>query len=130
MKKTLDTKKYKYQLSASLICANPLDIRKDIVSLEEGGIDSIHFDVMDGNFVPRLGLYPELLKSVKSITKLPIHVHLMIDDPVMFTPVFAEFGASSILVHYESCKHVHYAINQINSFGIKSGIILNYSILL
>jgi len=60
-----------FQLSASLICGNHLAFGEDLQLLEEGGIDALHFDVMDGMFVPRLGFYPELLQAIRAKTSLP-----------------------------------------------------------
>lgn len=116
-----------YKLSASLICANYLEIREEIKRLEHGGIDYVHFDVMDGNFVPRYGLYPELLKSIKSISKLPIDVHMMTEEPARYVREFAEAGADIIAVHAESCKHLHHTLKLIRNAGVKSGVVLNYA---
>lgn len=117
----------KYQLSASLICANHINFEKDIRLLEKGGIDYIHFDVMDGNFVPRYGLYPELLKSIKNISKLPVDVHMMSEEPARYIKDFAEAGADIIAVHAESCKHLHYTLKLIKDSGVKAGVVLNYA---
>jgi ribulose-phosphate 3-epimerase len=117
----------KYQLSASLICANHINFEKDIRLLEKGGIDYIHFDVMDGNFVPRYGLYPELLKSIKNISKLPIDVHMMSEEPARYVKGFAEAGAEIIAVHAESCKHLHHTLKLIKDSGVKAGVVLNYA---
>lgn len=114
-----------YKLAASLICSNILDLKSEILSLEDGGIDYIHFDVMDGNFVPRLGLYPEMLKAVKSITNTPIDVHLMIDNPESFIPDFVKAGGDIIVVHAESTKHLHRAIKLIRDMGARAGVALN-----
>lgn len=82
---------------------------------------------MDGIFVPRLGLYPELLKAVRSITDLPIDVHMMSEEPVRYVANFAEAGATSISVHAEACKHLHYALKIIRENGVRAGIALNYA---
>ena len=66
------------ELSCSVISGDPFSVREDIKLLEQGGIDSFHFDVMDGVFVPRIGLYPEYLGMLKGLTSLPIEIHLMI----------------------------------------------------
>ena len=116
-----------YQLSASLICANPLSIKEEIENLAKGGIDCIHFDIMDGNFVPRYGLYPELLKAVRSVTNLPIDVHLMSEEPIRYIPAFAQAGATTISVHVETCKHLHQTIKVIRENRVKVGVALNYA---
>lgn len=115
----------RYKLAASLVCSNMLDLESEIRSLEEGGIDYIHFDVMDGNFVPRLGLHPEMLKSIKSITKIPVDVHLMIDNPDFFIPDFVKAGGDIIVVHAETTKHLHHTIKMIRDMGARAGVALN-----
>ena len=85
------------KLYASLISGDLGNIRKQVKDLEKAGIDGIHFDVMDGVFVPRLGLPPEILKVVKETTKLPVDVHLMIDNPREYLEAFDK--ADSINYH-------------------------------
>lgn len=117
--------KKNYKLLASLICGSPLEIGKEIKELEEGGMDGIHFDVMDGQFVPRLGLYSELLKSVKENSKLPVDVHLMIMNPENFVQEFVEAGADIVVVHQESTRHIHHAIRLIKESGGRAGVAIN-----
>ncbi len=117
----------KYKLAASLICGSHINFEKDIKLLEKGGIDYIHFDVMDGNFVPRYGLYPELLRAIKKITDIPIDVHMMSEDPARYVLDFSKAGADIIAIHAESCKHLHYVIKLIKELGSKAGVVLNYS---
>lgn len=93
--------------------------------LVRGRIDALHFDVMDGLFVPRLGLYPELLKAIKNTSKLPVDVHLMIENPEQFIGVFAEAGADIIVVHAESTHHLHRTIKAIRDAGASAGVALN-----
>jgi ribulose-phosphate 3-epimerase len=117
----------KYNLAASLICGNPLDLRAETALLVKGGIDYIHFDVMDGTFVPRYGLYPEYLKAVRSVTDLPIEVHMMTDEPARYADVFAAAGATIFSVHAETCKHLHYTLKSVRERGMKAGVVLNYA---
>ncbi|MES2059969.1 MAG: ribulose-phosphate 3-epimerase [Patescibacteria group bacterium] len=114
-----------YKLAASLVCANMLDVRKEVEDLEKGGIDYIHFDVMDGSFVPRFGLHPEMLAAVKSITKIPIDVHLMIDNPELYVGDFIKAGGDIIVVHAESTDHLHMAIKRIRDLGGRAGVAIN-----
>jgi ribulose-phosphate 3-epimerase len=116
-----------YQLSASLICGDPLRVREEVQLLVRGGIDAIHFDVMDGMFVPRYGLYPELLKALRSITDLPIEVHMMTEEPARYIPIFAQAGATIISVHAEACKHLHYTLKVVHENGAKAAVVLNYA---
>ncbi len=121
-------KQKRYHILASLICGNPLELFKEIHDLEKGEVDGIHFDVMDGQFVPRLGLYPEYLKAVKSVTDLPVDVHLMIDNPEASIRAFLDMGMApndNITVHAEATKHLHYAVKMIKDSGIKVGVALN-----
>jgi len=114
-----------YFLSASLICGNPLDLNKEIDELNIAGVDSLHFDVMDGHFVPRIGLYPEILKSIKKKTNIPVDVHLMIKEPQKYISIFAEAGADAISVHLESDGDINKTIKMIKDYDIKAGVALN-----
>ncbi len=113
------------KLSASLICADPLYLKQDIDSLINGNIDQIHFDVMDGIFVPRFGLYPEILQELKKLTNKPVDVHLMIKNPEEYLNVYAESGADYIVFHWEATNHPSRIIHKIKTLGIKAGIALN-----
>lgn len=115
----------KVMLSASLVCADMMNIQGEIFKLEKGGIDYIHFDVMDNQFVPRFGLHPEILQSLKKKTKIPIDVHLMVNNPENAIPAFIQAGADIIVFHIESTLHAHRLIRQIKSAGIKAGIAIN-----
>jgi ribulose-phosphate 3-epimerase len=117
----------KYNLAASLICGDPLSLQSEIQALEKGGIDYIHFDVMDGVFVPRYGLYPEVLRAVRSITDLPIEVHMMTEEPARYATKFREAGATIYSVHVEACKHLHYTLRVVRECGLKAGVVLNYA---
>jgi len=119
--------KRKYQLSASLICANHLEFKKELKKLEKGGIDYVHFDAMDGNFVPRYGLYPELLRAIKDNSKLLVDVHMMTEEPARYVEEFANAGADIFAVHAEACKHLHHTLKLIKDLGVKSGVVLNYA---
>lgn len=127
MKKISTKKKSKFALAASLICADISDLKGEITKLERGGIDYIHFDVMDNQFVPRFGLYPEMLKAVKRLTNIPVDVHLMVDDPEKAIPVFAEAGADYIVIHAEATSHLDHLVKMIRKSGSKPGIALNPS---
>jgi ribulose-phosphate 3-epimerase len=124
-----DTKKArparKYGLAASLVCADMLDLRGVIAKLEKGGADYIHFDVMDNQFVPRFGLHPEMLQALKKITKIPVDVHLMVNDPDKAIEAFAKAGADIIVVHAEATPHLHRVIKLIKNLGVKAGVALN-----
>jgi len=116
----------KYQLSASLICADPLDLANEVKKLE-GQIDYLHFDLMDGNFVPRYGLYPEILSAIKKVSKIPVDVHMMSEEPERYIDLLAKAGADIVCVHVEACRHLHRTIKLIKDAGLKVGVALNYA---
>jgi ribulose-phosphate 3-epimerase len=113
------------QLAASIICGNPLNLEADLAALEKGGIDYIHFDVMDGVFVPRFGLFPEYLKAIRSKTNLPIEVHMMVQDPEPYIQDFVNAGATMLTPHIEPLLHAHRTIMKIKAAGAKAGLALN-----
>jgi ribulose-phosphate 3-epimerase len=114
-----------YKLSASLICADMLNLGKEIDLINQSGCEYIHFDVMDGVFVPRFGLYPEILSFIRKRTNLPVDVHLMTVEPEKYIKVFVDAGASLIAVHVEACNQLHRTISEIRKFGIQAGVALN-----
>lgn len=116
--------KKKY-ISASIICSNFVNLKNDISLLEKGGVDFIHVDIMDGHFVPRLGIFPEIINSIKSLSKIPLDVHLMVDNPLEWLPIICKYNPKYIAIHAESTKHLHYVIQKINENSIKAGIVIN-----
>ena len=113
-----------YYLSASLICANMLELGNAVRDIEKSGCDMIHYDVMDGVFVPRYGLLPEALESVKTITRLPVSVHMMTIEPEKYLPAFIDAGADCLVVHAEVCTHLHRTLSLIKDRGKKAGVAL------
>ena len=112
-------------IAASLICSDPLDLKSDINELIVGKSDYIHFDVMDGQFVPRYGLYPEILSSLKNFCDIPVDVHMMVENPEDFIDDFKIAGAEYYNFHIESTAHTHRIIKKIEKSGMKPGIALN-----
>jgi ribulose-phosphate 3-epimerase len=107
-------------LSADFAC-----LGKDIQTVERGGADILHVDVMDGHFVPNLTIGPPVVKALKKYTSLPLDVHLMMTNPDDFIERFAESGANHLTVHVEVCHHLHRTIHAIKEYGIKAGVALN-----
>ncbi|WP_174613228.1 ribulose-phosphate 3-epimerase [Virgibacillus ihumii] len=113
------------KIAPSILSANFADLGKEIQDVEQGGADYIHVDVMDGHFVPNITIGPLIVEAIKPKTKLPLDVHLMIDNPDEFIPQFAEAGASIITVHQEACVHLHRTLQLIKKSGAKPGVVLN-----
>ena len=114
-----------FMLAASLICADMLNLEADIERLAVGKADYVHFDVMDGVFVPRFGLPPEVLRGLRRISAIPVDVHLMVADPEPYVSTFVDAGASIVTFHVESTKHASRVIHRIKAAGAEAGIALN-----
>jgi len=115
----------KYILAPSIVSADYLHLADDIAACETAGADWLHLDVMDGHFVPNLTFGPFLVETFKRATKLPLDVHLMIEQPERSLEAFAKAGASHLTVHVETCPHLHRTLQQIKSLGCGAGVTLN-----
>ncbi len=113
------------EIIPSILSADFARLAVDIARVEQTGIRMLHIDVMDGHFVPNLTLGPPVLKSIRKITKLTLDVHLMIEDPDKFAPLFIEAGADQISIHQEACRHLDRTIRMIQSKGARAGVVLN-----
>jgi ribulose-phosphate 3-epimerase len=114
-----------YILAASILIADLTRIGEIIQEAQAAGVDWIHFDVMDGHFVPNLAMGPALVESCRRITELPLDVHLMIDNPEKFLQKFADAGADNLTVHVEVSPHLHRTLNSIHELGMQAGVALN-----
>lgn len=112
-------------IAPSILSADFSKLGQEIVEVEHGGADWIHVDVMDGHFVPNLTLGPLIVEAVRPHTKLPLDVHLMIENPDQYIPAFAKAGADWITVHVEACRHLHRTLHLIKEHGVKAGVVLN-----
>ncbi|MBP3952080.1 ribulose-phosphate 3-epimerase [Bacillus suaedae] len=113
------------KIAPSILSANFSRLADEIKDVERGGADYIHVDVMDGHFVPNITIGPLVVEAIRPITTLPLDVHLMIEDPDQYIPLFAKAGADIISVHVEACTHLHRTIHHIKDLGIKAGVVLN-----
>ncbi|MDZ4159706.1 MAG: ribulose-phosphate 3-epimerase, partial [Anaerolineaceae bacterium] len=111
-------------LSASILSANFSSLSDQIRSAEEAGIDWIHIDVMDGHFVPHITMGPLVVEACRSITNLPLDVHLMIEHPEQHIDAFAAAGADWISVHIEDNPNIHRTLQRIRSLGCQPGVVL------
>ncbi|WP_102400628.1 ribulose-phosphate 3-epimerase [Haloimpatiens massiliensis] len=113
------------KLAPSILSADFSKLGEELKNLENNGIEVVHIDVMDGNFVPNISLGLPVIKSIRKETKMIFDVHLMIENPSRYIEDFVKSGADIITIHYEADKHVDRTINYIKSFGIKAGVSLN-----
>ncbi len=112
-------------LAPSILAADFTDLAQQIKMVELGGADWIHCDVMDGHFVPNISFGTLVVKAIRRTTKLPIDVHLMIEDPDKHLEDFINAGADHILVHVEEVVHLNRTINRIKELGAKAGVVIN-----
>lgn len=111
-----------YILSPSILAADFTELGRQIRATENGGAAYLHFDVMDGVFVPSISFGMPVLASIKSATKQVMDAHLMITEPIRYVEEFAKAGADIITVHYEACEDVRATIKKIHDCGVKAGI--------
>jgi ribulose-phosphate 3-epimerase len=95
------------------------------IAMVEPAADLLHLDVMDGHFVPNLTIGPPVVSAVRRRTRLPLDVHLMIENPDQFVPAFADAGATFLTVHAEVCPHLHRTLQHIRDAGLKPGVAVN-----
>lgn len=110
-------------VSPSILSADFVNLERDIKRIEEAGADWIHIDVMDGHFVPNITIGIPVVKAIRRITKLPLDVHLMIENPEKYIVAFSKAGADIITIHYEAAKeNLKDTINMIKACNVKAGV--------
>ena len=114
-------------LAPSILSADLSNLLQQIRLVEMSGADWIHCDIMDGHFVPNITFGPVLVKAAKKCTKLPLDVHLMIENPDLYLEDFRNAGADIISVHFEEVTHLNRTVNRIKELGAKAGVVINPS---
>jgi ribulose-phosphate 3-epimerase len=112
-------------IAPSILSADFAALGEAVASVERGGADLIHVDVMDGHFVPNITIGPPVVKSLKRVAHRPLDVHLMISDPDRYIEAFASAGADMMSVHVEVLPHLHRTVHAIKALGVKAGVVLN-----
>ena len=113
------------RIAPSILSADHARLGEEIADVEAGGADWLHVDVMDGHFVPNLTIGPPILRSLRAVTRLPLDVHLMIEDPDASLDAYAAAGADGLTVHAEACVHLHRTLGHIRERGLRAGVALN-----
>jgi ribulose-phosphate 3-epimerase len=113
------------QIAASILSADFAALGAAVAAAERGGADLIHVDIMDGHFVPNLTMGPPVVASLRKVTKVPLDVHLMIEEPDRYLEAFVRAGAAMISVHVEVLPHLHRTIQRIKELGARAGVAIN-----
>jgi ribulose-phosphate 3-epimerase len=114
-----------HKIAPSILSADFARLGDEVRRVEEAGADLIHFDVMDGHFVPNLSIGVPVLKSLRKITRLPLDAHLMISEPARYLKAFVEAGANSISVHAEVCDDLRMIAARIHELGARASVAIN-----
>ncbi len=113
------------RISPSILSANFVRLEEEIKAAENAGAHMLHIDVMDGHFVPNITIGYSVVEAIRKITKLPLDVHLMIEDPDKFVKEFADAGADFLTVHCEASVHLHRSVQFIKQNKMKAGVSIN-----
>jgi ribulose-phosphate 3-epimerase len=113
------------QIVPSILAADFARLAEQIENVERGGAAMLHLDVMDGHFVPNFTIGPPVIESIRKVTRARLDVHLMIDDPDYFAPIFIQAGANQVSVHQEVCPNLDRTLRMIQGEGALAGVVLN-----
>jgi ribulose-phosphate 3-epimerase len=113
------------QIVPSILSADFARLGEEIARVERGGATMLHVDVMDGHFVPNLTVGPPVIESIRKVTRSRLDLHLMIEDPDQYAPVFIQAGADQVSVHQEVCRNLDRTLHMIQSEGALAGVVLN-----
>ena len=115
------------KIAPSILSADFGNLANAVIEADKGGADLVHIDVMDGHFVSNITIGPLVVSGIRSCTKLPFDVHLMISEPEKYIEDFVKAGSDIVVVHAEATDHLHGALQLIKRAGVKAGVALNPS---
>ena len=115
----------KNRLSPSILAADFGALKEDMLLAEEAGAESFHFDIMDGHFVPNISYGADLVSSLRKDSQAFFDVHLMVDNPDFYFPIFKKAGADRVSFHIEATAHVDRSLQAIKELGMEAGLVLN-----
>jgi ribulose-phosphate 3-epimerase len=113
------------KIAPSILSADFMRLGEEIKAAESAGVDMLHIDIMDGHFVPNITIGPFIVETIRKATKVPLDVHLMIEEPDRYLKDFIDAGADYLTVHAEASVHLHRTVKWIKESGVKAGVSLN-----